>query len=92
MPWPLRVKGSSLFQAIIFCAAKTSLVLGLLGTITMIMELAVMVSLGNVDCLLLLGLRASTMPQKTDLKNWCFLDALTTPGVEGLPLHHAEFM
>lgn len=58
----------------------------------MIMELALVVSLGYVDGLLQLDLRASMMSQKTDLKNWCFLDALTSRGVDGLPLHCAEFV
>lgn len=92
MSWALRFKCSSICSAIILCTAKTSPVLGLLGNIMMIMELAVVVSLANVDCLLQLGLRASTMSQKTGLKNWCFLDALITPGVDGLPLRHAELM
>lgn len=79
-------------HAIILCPAKTSPILGLLGNIMMIMELALVVSLGYVDCLLQLDLRASMMSQKTDLKNWCFLDALTTCGVDGFPLRHAEFV
>lgn len=92
MPWPLRVKRSSIYHLIILCTAKTTPVLGLPGNIMMIMELALVISLGNVDFLLQLDLRASTVSQKTDLKNWCFLDALFTCVVHGLPLHHAEFM
>lgn len=57
-----------------------------------IVELAQVVSLVNVDRLLQLDLGASTMSQKTDLKNWCFLDPLTTHDVDGLPLCHVEFM
>lgn len=86
-----RVKCSSICHAAVLCTAKTSLVLGLPGYVMMIMELAPVVSLGNVDCLLHLDLRASTMSQKTDLKNWCFLDPLITHGMDGLPLCHVEF-
>lgn len=64
-----RVKCSSICQAIILCTAKTSPVLGLPDNVMMIMELALVVSLGNVDCLLQLDFRASMVSQKTDLKN-----------------------
>lgn len=57
MSWSLRVKCSSIYHTVILCTAKTSPVSELPGNMT-IMELALVVSLGNVDYLLQLDLRA----------------------------------
>lgn len=67
-------------------------ILGLLGNIITIMDLAIVVSSGNVDCLLQLGLRASTVSLEDKFEELLpFRCTYRSDADMGdLPLHHPE--